>query len=235
MLVHPSSTQYGKLNSEFHSLYGNISTMHVPEYNSSRSCLDITLLCIGDEVCNKQLIPQIKACSEKENQCNFTQCQNAIRSFYDNLPLNVGKMLVFCNCNPSDARCQQAKEVLHSRPCGITEDNLPTCVEVIHSCLDDEICRQRYEVFQSKCWGHLTKPCYNDEDCLRSINRKDATCTGDDECRAAYIGTRGTILQTKCTCNQLMQTERPLCELFYHILYNQTCYSKLKAKKYTLI
>ncbi|XP_027708695.1 GDNF family receptor alpha-like [Vombatus ursinus] len=188
------------------------------------SCLEAAQICVGDIMCNKQLALYLKACSATGRPCNLTQCQAAIRFFYQNMPFNTGQMLALCDCAPADIPCQKAKGVLHSNLCAEKVVPPPSCLDVIHSCQDDEICRSRYETFQSKCWQHVTEKCYYDETCISTFNKEDITCSADDKCKAAYIGTLGTILHVQCTCSSIPFTEQPLCEIFYHMLQSRSCF-----------
>ncbi|XP_036624226.1 GDNF family receptor alpha-like [Trichosurus vulpecula] len=190
------------------------------------SCLEAAQVCVGDVMCNKQLALYLKACSTTGRPCNLTQCQAAIRFFYQNMPFNIGQMLALCDCAPADIPCQKSKDVLHSNSCSMKVVPPPSCLDVIHSCRDDEICRSRYETFQSKCWQRVTEKCYYDETCINTFNKEDITCSANDKCKAAYIGTLGTILHVQCTCSSIPFTEQPLCEIFYHMLQSRSCFSK---------
>lgn len=106
-----------------------------------RSCLEVAETCVGDVVCNAQLAPYLKACSANGNLCDVKHCQAAIRFLYQNMPFNIAQMLAFCDCAPSDLPCQQSKEALHSKPCAVNIVPPPTCLNVIHSCRNDELCR----------------------------------------------------------------------------------------------
>ncbi|KAM9002944.1 GDNF family receptor alpha-like [Sarcophilus harrisii] len=191
------------------------------------SCLEAAQICVGDVTCNKQLALYIKACSATGRPCNLTQCQAAIRFFYQNMPFNIGQMLALCDCAPADIPCQKSKDVLHNNSCAGNVVPPPSCLDIIHSCQDDEICRSHYETFQSKCWRHVTEKCYFDETCINTFNKEDITCSADDTCKAAYIDTLGTILHVQCTCSSIPFTEQPLCEIFYHMLQSKSCFSKL--------
>lgn len=106
-----------------------------------RSCLEVAEMCVGDAVCNAQLALYLKACSANGNLCDVKHCQAAIRFFYQNMPFNIAQMLAFCDCAPSDIPCQQSKEALHSKPCAVNIVPPPTCLNVIRSCRNDELCR----------------------------------------------------------------------------------------------
>ncbi|XP_056670697.1 GDNF family receptor alpha-like [Monodelphis domestica] len=190
------------------------------------SCLEAAQICIGDVICNKKLALYLKACSATGRPCNLTQCQAAIRFFYQNIPFHIGQMLALCDCAPADTPCQKSKDILHSKSCAMNVVPLPSCLDVIRNCRVDEICRSRYETFQAKCWQRVTEKCYYDETCINTFSKEDLTCSADDKCKAAYIDTVGTILHAQCTCGSIPFTERPLCEIFSHMLQSTSCFSK---------
>ncbi|XP_008070014.1 GDNF family receptor alpha-like [Carlito syrichta] len=189
------------------------------------SCLEVAKACVGDVVCNAQLAPYLKACSANGNSCDVKHCQAAIRFFYQNLPFNIAQMLALCDCAPSDIPCQQSKEALHSKPCAVNIVPPPTCLNVIHSCRNDELCRRPYRTFQSKCWQRVTGKCHEDETCIGTLSKQDLTCSGTDDCKAAYIGTLGTPLQVQCTCRTIPQSEESLCKIFQHMLHRKSCFN----------
>ncbi|XP_044531285.1 GDNF family receptor alpha-like [Gracilinanus agilis] len=190
------------------------------------SCLEAAQICIGDVICNKKLALYLEACSTTGRPCNLTQCQAAIRFFYQNIPFHIGQMLALCDCAPADTPCQKIKDILHSKSCAMNVVPLPSCLDVIHNCRDDEICRSHYETFLPKCWQRVTEKCYYDETCINTFSKEDLTCSADDKCKAAYINILGTILHAQCTCGSIPFTERPLCEIFYHMLQSTSCFSK---------
>ncbi|XP_077015544.1 GDNF family receptor alpha-like, partial [Tamandua tetradactyla] len=203
----------------------DLTTFSYHGFQGIRSCLEVAEACVGDVVCNAQLAPYLKACSANGNLCDVKHCQAAIRFFYQNLPFNIAQMLAFCDCAQSDIPCQQSREALHSKPCAGNIVPPPTCLNVIHSCRNDELCRRRYWTFQSKCWQRVTGKCQEDETCISSLSNQDFTCSGNDDCKAAYIGTLGTVLQVQCTCRAITQSEEPLCKVFQHMLHRRSCFN----------
>ncbi|KAM8777468.1 GDNF family receptor alpha-like [Rhynchonycteris naso] len=203
----------------------NLTTLPYDGMKGIQSCLEVAEMCVGDVICNAQLAPYLKACSANGNLCDVKHCQAAIRFFYQNMPFNIAQMLAFCDCAPSDIPCQQSKEALHSKPCAMNRVPPPTCLNVIHSCRNDELCRRRYRTFQSKCWQHVTSKCHEDETCISILNKQDLTCSGSDDCKAAYIGTLGTVLQVQCTCRSIKQSEESLCKIFQYMLHRKSCFN----------
>ena len=70
------------------------------------------------------------------------------------------------------------------------------------------------------------RKCHEDETCIGTLSKQDLTCSGSDDCKAAYIGTLGTVLQVQCTCRTITQSEESLCEIFQHMLHRKSCFSK---------
>ncbi|XP_040839082.1 GDNF family receptor alpha-like [Ochotona curzoniae] len=203
----------------------NLTTLAYHEFQGIPSCLEVTEACVGDVVCNAHLVPYLKACSANGNLCDVKHCQTAIRFFYQNMPFNIAQMLAFCDCAQSDIPCQQSKEALHSKPCAVNIVPPPSCLNVIHSCRNDELCRRHYRAFQSKCWQLVTAKCHEDETCISTLNRKDLICSGSDDCVAAYLGTLGTVLQVQCNCRTITQSEESLCKIFQHMLHRKSCFN----------
>lgn len=87
--------------------------------------------------------------------------------------------------------------------------------------------RRRYRTFQSKCWHHVTRKCHEDELCISTLSQQDLICSGSDDCKAAYIGIFGTVLQVQCTCRTVTQSEESLCKIFQHMLHRRSCFGKL--------
>ncbi|KAF1403969.1 GDNF family receptor alpha-like, partial [Spheniscus humboldti] len=205
-------------------LQWSLSALSKQAYTANRTCLDVNKECVEDEVCNKQLSLYLKVCSVNK-KCNMGECQAAIRFFYQNMPFEVAQMMTFCDCIQPDESCHRARELLHGKPCAVTAVPPPSCLNIIHVCEENELCRKKYKTFRSKCWRHVTKKCYDDEACLETLIKGDMPCSANADCKAAYISNWGTMLRVECTCQNLLPTEQPLCKLFHHMLHSKSCFS----------
>ncbi|NWS12908.1 GFRAL protein, partial [Pachyramphus minor] len=205
-------------------LQWGLSALSKQLYTTNRTCLDVNRECVEDEVCNKQLSLYLKVCSVNK-KCNMEECRAAIRFFYQNMPFEVAQMMIFCDCIQHDESCHRAKELLHGKPCAVTAVPAPSCLNVIHMCEENELCRKKYTTFRSKCWRHVTKKCYDDEACLETLIKDDMPCSANADCKAAYINNWGTMLHMECTCQNLPPMEQPLCKLFHHMLHSKSCFS----------
>ncbi|XP_010173288.2 GDNF family receptor alpha-like, partial [Antrostomus carolinensis] len=207
-------------------LQWSLSALSKQAYTANKTCLDVNKECVEDEVCNKQLSLYLKVCSVNK-KCNMEECQAAIRFFYQNMPFEVAQIMTFCDCNQPDESCHRAKELLHGKPCAVTAVPPPSCLKTIHMCEENELCRKKYTTFQSKCWRHVTKKCYDDKACLETLIKGDMPCSASADCKAAYISNWGTMLRMECTCQNLPPTEHSLCKLFHHILHSKSCFNEL--------
>ncbi|KAF2987275.1 hypothetical protein EK904_000086, partial [Melospiza melodia maxima] len=214
-------------------LQWGLSALSKQAHTTNRSCLDVNRECVEDEVCNKQLSLYLKLCSVNK-KCNVEGCQAAIRFFYGNMPFEVAQMMIFCDCIQHDESCHRAKELLHGKPCAVTVVPPPSCLNVIQMCEENELCRKKYTTFQSKCWRHVTKKCYNDEACLETLLKRDVPCSATTDCKAAFVSIWGTMLLTECTCQNVPPVEQPLCELFHHVLHSKSCFRDLRETVYII-
>ncbi|NWZ51127.1 GFRAL protein, partial [Haliaeetus albicilla] len=205
-------------------LQWSLSALSKQAFTANRTCLEMNKECVEDEVCNKQLSLYLKVCSVNK-KCNMEECQAAIRFFYRNMPFEVAQMMTFCDCIQPDESCHRAKELLHGKPCAVTAVPPPSCLNVIHTCEENELCRKKYAIFWSKCWRHVTKKCYDEEACLETLIKGDMPCSATADCKAAYISNWGTMLRVECTCQNLPAAEQSLCKLFHHMLHSKSCFS----------
>ncbi|KAM6138283.1 GDNF family receptor alpha-like [Phoenicopterus ruber ruber] len=208
-------------------LQWSLSALSKQAYTANRTCLDVNKECVEDEVCNKQLSLYLKVCSVNK-KCNMEECQAAIRFFYQNMPFEVAQMMAFCDCIQPDESCHRAKELLHGKPCAVTAVPPPSCLNLIHMCEENELCRKKYTSFRSKCWRHVTKKCYDDEACLETLIRGDMPCSANADCKAAYVSNWGTMLRAECTCQNSPPAEQSLCKLFHHMLHSKSCFRELR-------
>ncbi|XP_009068134.1 PREDICTED: GDNF family receptor alpha-like [Acanthisitta chloris] len=207
-------------------LQWNLSALPKQSYTTNRTCLDVNKECIEDQICNKQLSLYLRVCSV--NKCNVEECQAAIRFFYRNMPFEVAQRMIFCDCIQHDESCHRAKELLHGKPCAATAVPPLSCLDVIHMCEENKLCRKKYTTFHSKCWRHVTKKCYDDEACLETLIKDDIPCSANADCKAAYVSNWGTMLHMECTCQNLPHAEQSLCKLFHHMLHSKSCFSDLR-------
>ncbi|XP_076829947.1 GDNF family receptor alpha-like [Brachyhypopomus gauderio] len=192
---------------------------YVPGPNAS--CLQEMMLCIQDEVCNRHLVPFVQSCSAP--RCEDSHCRLAARRFYSRLPQNVAEMLVFCRCARGEHDCQQVSSTLQSAFCSETQVPLQSCLEMLDSCVRTAPCRETFEAFLSKCFGPEDTPYseYSTKDLIDVIDLNHFF-SDDKECRKAFVATMGSILQRRCTCQQLYHHDLYKCNMVQQAIQNRS-------------
>ncbi|XP_061482046.1 GDNF family receptor alpha-like [Rhineura floridana] len=208
-----------------------VSALSNYEYKHLRSCFQVNMDCVNDEVCNRQLSLYLRVCQANGTQCNLNHCQAALQSFYENMPFNIALMLTFCDCLQLDENCHQAKGFLHGKPCGGNIVPPPSCLSVIHMCQGNHICWAKYEAFTLTCLKLFPRACLEDKACLEILDTNDLICSDSAECRAAYIGMWGSVLRVECTCDTTPLAEQPVCKRFYNILHSKSCFTQISGGK----
>ncbi|KAF7246954.1 GDNF family receptor alpha-like [Varanus komodoensis] len=211
-----------------------LSALSDYEYKHRRSCFQVNVQCVDDTVCNRQLSRYLQACQVNGTHCNVNRCQAALQVFYENMPFNVAQMLAFCDCMEADESCHKAKGVLHGTPCAVRMVPPPSCLHVIHTCQTNSLCWGKYKTFTSKCLMQISQPCLEDKACLESLDTNSLVCSDSAECRAAYVGMRGSLLQVECTCETTSAAQESMCRQFQHILHSNSCFSRLRTSAHLL-
>ncbi|XP_049337544.1 GDNF family receptor alpha-like [Astyanax mexicanus] len=197
---------------------------------SDSSCLQVMTRCVGDEVCNRQLVPFVQSCSE--TQCEGSSCRLATRSFFTGLPQNTAEMLMFCQCEEADQDCRDVQNILQSSSCSANQTPW-NCLEMLESCSAERLCRQTFEGFLSKCFGseEASFSGYSTRELLHLIDA-DFFRSGDKECRKAFVATMGSPLQSPCTCHGLHHENSYRCNMLKQAVQNRTQFSKYLCSLY---
>ncbi|GAA6101607.1 GDNF family receptor alpha-like isoform X3 [Tachysurus ichikawai] len=194
------------------------------------SCVQGMTLCIQDEVCNRQLVPFVQSCSTP--QCEDRLCRITARQFFSSLPENMVDMLVFCQCEPDDQDCQHFQTMLNSNSCKQDQTSQWNCLEMLDNCTGERICRQRFEVFLSKCFGSedVSLSGYSTIELLHVIDL-NFFVSGNKACRLAFVDTMGSVLQSLCTCHGLDHHNLYRCNVLQQAIHNRSYFEPQGPKE----
>ncbi|XP_062375848.1 GDNF family receptor alpha-like isoform X2 [Sardina pilchardus] len=187
----------------------------------SYSCSGQMNVCLELEACNRRMVPLVKACS---SPCNQSQCGQRIQQFYKGMPQTMAERMVFCRCNPEDQECLVARANLHGGTCEDTEEDW-TCLEMLDSCVESQMCRERFGTLLSKCLG--IEPVGLDADSYSEwVNLIDSqlSWSQERECRMALVASMGTMLQQPCNCDGLPIYELHKCNKLHQLLHNKSMF-----------
>lgn len=197
-------------------------------HHTSRSCLEETKACLGEQSCNGRMVPFVQECNAY--QCNLSRCREATRQFYSALPHDVAERLVFCDCDREDQECQQMKASLHSGSCASDPSQTPwTCLEALDRCSGDVSCRQIFNRYLSKCFGAEDAAYDSPSEWLNLIN-PDIFIGEDFQCRVAFVETMGSILHHPCTCDGLHHHDQYKCNEL-KLIFQDKSFFKLSKNK----
>ncbi|XP_051772852.1 GDNF family receptor alpha-like [Ctenopharyngodon idella] len=197
-------------------------------HHTSKSCLEETVACLGEEACNRRMVPFVQECNAY--QCNPSQCRQAMRQFYSALPHNVAERLVFCDCDGEDHECQEMKASLHSGSCVNDQSQTPwTCLEALDSCSEDALCRQIFNRYLSKCFEAEDSAYDLTSDWLNLLN-PDNFLGEDLQCRVAFVETMGSVLHHPCTCDGLHHHDQYKCNELKQIFQDKSLFKLSRTK-----
>ncbi|XP_077086431.1 GDNF family receptor alpha-like [Siphateles boraxobius] len=199
-------------------------------HHKSRSCLEETKACLGEESCNRRMVPFVQECNAY--QCNLSQCRQAMSQFYSALPHDVAERLVFCDCDGEDQECQQMKASLHSGSCASDLSQTPwTCLEALDRCSGDASCRQIFKRYLAKCFEAEDAAYDSPSEWLNLIN-PDIFIGEDLQCRVAFVETMGSILHHPCTCDGLHHHDQYKCNELKQIFQDKSFFKLSKTKEH---
>nr|XP_055026759.1 GDNF family receptor alpha-like [Misgurnus anguillicaudatus] len=199
-------------------------------HHIGKSCLEETMACLEEEVCNRNMVPFIQACSP--HKCRPRRCRQAMGQFYSALPHNIAENLVFCECDTEDQECQLMKTSLHSSSCETdhTQTHL-TCLEMLDNCSEDKRCRQTFTRYLSKCFGAEEVP-YDDHTTSNWLQLLDPDFfLGEQhQCRVAFVATMGSVLHEPCVCDGVPHHDLHRCNELQHIFQNKSLFKLSRTK-----
>ncbi|XP_056327366.1 GDNF family receptor alpha-like [Danio aesculapii] len=194
--------------------------------HADRPCLTEIAACLGDESCNRPMVPLLQEC--KASSCN--RCTEAIRQFYSALPHSVAETLVFCECGGQDQQCQEMKALIHYGSCVGEQTQTPwTCLEALDSCFEDPSCRQVFSGFLSKCFEAEESAFDSTSDWLYLLD-PDFFLGEEVECRAAFVKTVGSVLHHPCTCAGLHHHHQYKCDELKLIFQDKSLFKRSRTK-----
>ncbi|XP_074660378.1 uncharacterized protein LOC141912862 [Tubulanus polymorphus] len=180
-----------------------------PEPFKSSECYDAFGECNKDYLCRRKMGKFIASCQwdMQKKSCDKKKCLPDMGDFYQNVAVKHAHAAAFCTCAKGDVKCESLRSVLQSQ-CAIRENPIPTCVAVVRKCQADEICRRKWEYYDTYC--------HTDSKTGRCIH-------GNHLCRDAVVGLMGTLLMTNCSCSGISQETRGRCMSLQEKLQKNKC------------
>ncbi|XP_053572995.1 GDNF family receptor alpha-3 isoform X2 [Bombina bombina] len=122
----------------------------ISESDSGNACVKEGMICSSDKKCNRYKTQYVSHCSEKTaDRCDQRKCHRHLRNFFEKVPQEFTKRLLFCPCHDSYCADRRRKTIVPE--CSFEENPKQNCLQVYDSCIKDTICRSRLADFQKHC------------------------------------------------------------------------------------
>uniref|UniRef100_A0A8B9G7G9 GDNF/GAS1 domain-containing protein n=1 Tax=Amazona collaria TaxID=241587 RepID=A0A8B9G7G9_9PSIT len=157
-----------------------------------------------------------------EDVCDRRKCHRGLRNFFEKVPEDFTKRILFCPCQ--DELCGERRRKTIVPNCSFQYSTKPNCLWLLDSCLEDHICKSRLADFQQNCQPADTSP----DGCSQHSHAA---------CLEAYMGMIGTPMTPNyvsnssaevslwCTCEN-SGNEKEKCDQILGMFENSKCLGK---------
>ncbi|KAJ7316622.1 hypothetical protein JRQ81_002784 [Phrynocephalus forsythii] len=147
--------------------------------DSTNPCLQAVNVCQLNHKCMRLRSNYAQICSAG-HPCDQRKCHRNLRNFFERVSVDFIRPLLFCPCQ--DEACGERRWNTIVPECSFLSSSKPNCLDLMDSCLKDNICRSRLADFQEQC-----KPSSTSSD---GCSQKH----GHTVCLDAYVGMIGTAM-----------------------------------------
>uniref|UniRef100_A0A8C5UFB3 GDNF family receptor alpha 3 n=1 Tax=Malurus cyaneus samueli TaxID=2593467 RepID=A0A8C5UFB3_9PASS len=148
--------------------------------DATNPCLKATHVCNLSKKCFRLRTDYASICTKgagSEDVCDRRKCHRGLRNFFEKVPEDFTKRILFCPCQ--DEFCGERRRKTIVPDCSFQYNTKPNCLWLLDSCLEDHICKSRLADFQQNCQPADMSP----DGC--SLHNHGA-------CLQAYMGMIGT-------------------------------------------
>ncbi|XP_075456857.1 GDNF family receptor alpha-3 [Ascaphus truei] len=166
----------------------------------ANACLNVANICSLNKKCSRHKNSYVYHCRDKQNSdgsCDRRKCHRYVRHFFEKVPEEFTKRLLFCPCQESHCAERRRKTIVPE--CSFQEKSKQNCLQLFDSCIKDNICKSRLADFQKHC--HLLDktpkgcPVEQHGPCLQSYMRMIGTTMTPN-----YINNSSMDMSLWCTC-----------------------------------
>uniref|UniRef100_A0A8C4Y463 GDNF family receptor alpha 3 n=1 Tax=Gopherus evgoodei TaxID=1825980 RepID=A0A8C4Y463_9SAUR len=193
--------------------------------DSANPCLKATHFCSLNKKCVHLRTYYASSCTkgaESGDTCDQRKCHKRLRQFFEKVPEDFTKRLLFCPCQ--DELCGERRRKTIVPECSFQDSIKPNCLLLLDSCIKDHICKSRLADFQQNCEPAGMSPdgCsqHNHAACLKAYMGMIGTAMTPN-----YVGNSSTEVSLWCTCeNSGNQQEE--CDQIRSMFISNKCLSK---------
>uniref|UniRef100_A0A8D2PD01 GDNF family receptor alpha 3 n=1 Tax=Zosterops lateralis melanops TaxID=1220523 RepID=A0A8D2PD01_ZOSLA len=120
--------------------------------DATNPCLKATHVCNLSKKCFRLRTDYASICTKgagSEDVCDRRKCHRGLRNFFEKVPEDFTKRILFCPCQ--DEFCGERRRKTIVPDCSFQSNTKPNCLWLLDSCLEDHICKSRLADFQQNC------------------------------------------------------------------------------------
>uniref|UniRef100_A0A674IS23 GDNF family receptor alpha 3 n=1 Tax=Terrapene triunguis TaxID=2587831 RepID=A0A674IS23_9SAUR len=120
--------------------------------DSANACLKATHFCSLNKKCVHLRTYYASSCTkgaESGGTCDQRKCHKRLRQFFEKVPEDFTKRLLFCPCQ--DELCGERRRKTIVPECSFQDSIKPNCLLLLDSCIKEHICKSRLADFQQNC------------------------------------------------------------------------------------
>ncbi|KAG8439351.1 hypothetical protein GDO86_005536 [Hymenochirus boettgeri] len=163
-------------------------------------CLQQSDICSDYKKCAKHKTLYVSHCSQitVDGFCDRGKCHRQLRIFFEKVPEDLAKRLLFCPCQ--DSNCAERRRRTIVPECSFEQNYKKNCLQLHNDCMKDIICRSYLADFQKNCFlfDKTSEACLPEQygPCLQSYIRMIGTPMTPN-----YINNSSLDVSLWCTCD----------------------------------
>lgn len=110
--------------------------------DATNPCLKATHVCNLSKKCFRLRTDYASICTKgagSEDVCDRRKCHRGLRNFFEKVPEDFTKRILFCPCQ--DEFCGERRRKTIIPDCSFQYNTKPNCLWLLDSCLEDHICK----------------------------------------------------------------------------------------------
>lgn len=110
--------------------------------DATNPCLKATHVCNLSKKCFRLRTDYASICTKgagSEDVCDRRKCHRGLRNFFEKVPEDFTKRILFCPCQ--DEFCGERRRKTIVPDCSFQYNTKPNCLWLLDSCLEDHICK----------------------------------------------------------------------------------------------
>uniref|UniRef100_A0A8C4K577 GDNF family receptor alpha 3 n=1 Tax=Dromaius novaehollandiae TaxID=8790 RepID=A0A8C4K577_DRONO len=193
--------------------------------DATNPCLKATHVCNLSKKCVRLRTDYASICTKgagSEDTCDRRKCHRGLRNFFEKVPEDFTKRILFCPCQ--DELCGERRRKTIVPDCSFQYNTKPNCLWLLDSCLEDHICKSRLADFQQNCQPTGMSPdgCsqHNHAACLQAYMGMIGTPMTPN-----YVSNFSVEVSLWCTCES-SGNQKEKCDQILSMFESNKCLGK---------